>query len=87
MEAAVLSSPKSGITMKTLTTMPGVQLYTANFLGPWAGKGGTMYDKRGAVCLETQFYPNAMRCEGFRKPILKAGEAYHQVTVYAFSAK
>ena len=86
-EAAVLSSPKSGITMKTLTTMPGVQLYTANFLGPWAGKGGTMYDKRGAVCLETQFYPNAMRCEGFRKPILKAGEAYHQVTVYAFSAK
>ena len=45
-----------------------------------------MYDKRGAVCLETQFYPNAMRCEGFRKPILKVGEAYHQVTVYAFSA-
>ena len=85
-EAAVLSSPKSGITMKTLTTMPGVQLYTANFLGPWEGKGGTMYDRRGAVCLETQFYPNAMRCEGFRKPILKAGEAYHQVTVYAFSA-
>lgn len=85
-EAAVLSGPKSGITMKTLTTMPGMQLYSANFLGPWAGKGGTMYDKRGAVCLETQFYPNAMRCEGFRKPILKVGEAYHQVTVYAFSA-
>ena len=85
-EAAVLSSPKSGITMKTLTTMPGVQLYTANFLGPWEGKGGAMYDKRGAVCLETQFYPNAMRCEGFRKPILKAGETYHQTTVYAFSA-
>ena len=85
-EAAVLASPERGITMKTLTTMPGVQLYTANFLGPWEGKGGAMYDKRGAVCLETQFFPNAMRCEGFRKPILKAGEAYHQVTVYAFSA-
>ena len=86
-EAAVLSSPESGITMKTLTTMPGMQLYTANFLGPWAGKGGAVYDKRGAVCLETQFYPNAMRCEGFRKPILKAGETYHQVTVYEFSNK
>ena len=86
-EAAVLSSPESGITMKTLTTMPGMQLYTANFLGPWAGKGGAVYDKRGAVCLETQFYPNAMRCEGFRKPILKAGEMYHQVTVYEFSNK
>ena len=86
-EAAVLASPERGITMKAFTTMPGVQLYTANFLGPWEGKGGTMYDRRGAVCLETQFYPNAMRCEGFRKPILKAGETYHQTTVYAFSAK
>ena len=86
-EAAVLSSPESGITMKVFTTMPGVQLYTANFLGPWAGKGGAMYDRRGAVCLETQFYPNAMRCAGFRKPILKAGEAYRQATVYAFSVK
>lgn len=86
-EAAVLSSPESGITMKTLTTMPGMQLYTANFLGPWLGKGGAVYDRRGAVCLETQFYPNAMRCEGFRKPVLKAGEAYHQVTVYEFSSK
>lgn len=86
-EAAVLSSAESGITMKTYTTMPGVQLYTANFLGPWTGKGGALYEKRGAVCLETQFYPNAMQCAGFRKPILKAGESYHQVTVYAFSAK
>ena len=84
-EAAVLHSAQSGISMRVFTTMPGVQLYTANFLGPWNGKGGALYEKRGAVCLETQFYPNAMRCAGFRKPILKAGEAYHQETVYAFS--
>ena len=79
--AAVLSSAESGV------TMPGVQLYAANFLGPWTGKGGAMYEKRDAVCLETQFYPNAMQCEAFRKPVLKAGERYHQVTVYAFSNK
>ena len=45
------------------------------------------YQEGGAVCLETQFYPNAMQCEAFRKPVLKAGERYHQVTVYAFSNK
>lgn len=84
-EAAILHSAQSGITMRVFTTMPGAQLYTANFLGPWRGKGGARYEKRGAVCLETQFYPNAMRCDGFRKPVLKAGEAYHQETVYAFS--
>ena len=85
--AAVLSSAESGVTMRVSTTMPGVQLYAANFLGPWTGKGGAMYEKRDAVCLETQFYPNAMQCEAFRKPVLKAGERYHQVTVYAFSNK
>ena len=84
-DAAVLASAESGITMKTSTTMPGVQLYTANFLGPWEGKGGAMYRKRDGVCMETQFYPNAMACDHFKKPVLKAGEAYHQVTVYAFS--
>lgn len=84
-EAAALHSPESGITMKVFTTMPGVQLYTANFLGPWTGKGGQMYHSRDAVCLETQFYPNAMACEAFRKPVLRAGEAYHQVTQYAFT--
>lgn len=84
-EAAVLRSEETGIAMKTYTTMPGVQLYTANFLGPWRGKGGKLYENRGAVCLETQFYPNAMQCDAFRKPILRAGEKYREQTVYAFS--
>ena len=35
--------------MRVSTTMPGVQLYAANFLGPWTGKGGAMYEKRDAV--------------------------------------
>ena len=86
-EAAVLRGDQTGITMKTYTTMPGVQLYTANFLGPWKGKGGALYSRRDAVCLETQFYPNAMRCDAFRKPILKAGEKYHEETIYEFSAE
>lgn len=84
-EAAVLHSEQSGITMRVSTTMPGMQLYTANFLGPWSGKGGAMYHERDAVCLETQFYPNAMQCRGFKKPILKANERYYNVTEYSFT--
>lgn len=83
--AAVLQSEKSGISMAVDTTMPGVQLYTGNFLGPWPGKGGKIYNKRDGVCLETQYYPNAMVCD-FKKPILRAGERYHHVTRHTFWA-
>lgn len=83
--AAVLQSEKSGISMAVDTTMPGVQLYTGNFLGPWPGKGGKIYNKRDGVCLETQYYPNAMVCD-FKKPILRAGGRYHHVTRHTFWA-
>lgn len=83
--AAVLQSEKSGISMAVDTTMPGVQLYTGNFLGPWPGKGGKIYNKRDGVCLETQYYPNAMVWD-FKKPILRAGERYHHVTRHTFWA-
>lgn len=86
-EAAVLRGPHSGITLRLLTTMPGLQLYTANALLPRAGKGGALYRQRDAVCLETQFYPNAMCCPGFVRPILPAGERYHQLTRYCFSVE
>ena len=83
--AAELLVDRTGISLTVETTSPGVQLYTANFLGPWAGKGGAIYRPRDGVCLETQGYPNAMACEGFPKPILRAGEPYHHVTVFSFS--
>lgn len=85
--AAVLKSEQSGITMTVDTTMIGVQLYAGNVLGPWPGKNGVMYRKRDAVCLETQYYPNAMACKGFEKPILRTGEKYHHVTRHTFSAE
>ena len=71
--------------MTTLTDLPGLQLYTANFLSERAGKGGALMRERGAVCLETQLYPNAMDCYGFPSPVLRAGRPLHSETVYAFS--
>jgi len=84
---SVLTGEKSGIVMETWTTLPGIQLYSGNATGPRKGKGGAQYGKHSALCLETQFYPNAMACAGFEKPVLKAGEEFLHETRYAFSVK
>ena len=82
--AAELKSEVTGIRMQVFTDMPGVQLYTANFLGTQIGKGGREMQNRGAVCLETQLWPNAMNCWGFPSPVVRKGQAVHSGTVYSF---
>ncbi len=84
-DAATVLGDKSGIFMSVYTDMPGVQLYSANFLSPRRGKGGQELSPRCALCLETQLYPNAMNCYGFPSPVLHRGERLHSETVYAFS--
>ena len=83
---AVLRSPVTGIAMTVATDLPGVQLYSANSLGG-AGKNGRAYGPRRGVCLEPQFYPNAMAIESFQKPILRAGEQYDHSISYRFTAE
>ncbi len=83
--AAMLCGAQSGVKLTVWTDMPGMQLYTANFLTERRGKNGTVMQKHGAVCLETQLYPNAMNCYGFPSPVLRAGTHLHSETVYAFS--
>lgn len=83
--AAELYDPASGRRMKVYTTKPGVQLYTGNKLSDKiAGKGGIRYNKWSGLCLETQFFPNAMKHKHFPSPVLKAGELYHHITIYKF---
>ena len=57
--AAVLRSPLTGLTLEVYTDAPGVQVYTGNFLDGVVGKGGTKYQRRSAICLETQQYPDS----------------------------
>lgn len=85
--AAQLYSKETGIEMTVTTTLPGLQVYSGNFLTDRIGKYGTTYHKRDAICLETQYYPNAMACESFEKPILRAGNTYHHTTSFAFSIR
>lgn len=83
--AARAWSADTGIAMEVLTTMPGVQFYTGNFLdGCPRGKGGAPYDKHWAFCLETQYYPDSPNHPGFPSAVLAAGEIYESKTVYRF---
>jgi aldose 1-epimerase len=88
-EAGILYSEDSGICMTVLTDMPGMQVYTANGLKEEPGKDGAVYGRRSAVCLETQFRPNAINSTDpdIRKGcILKAGEEFISSTIYRFSS-
>lgn len=81
---AILHDPSSGRTMAVSTDCPGLQVYTANFVGE-AGKDGVQYGPRSAVALETQFYPDALHHPDWAQPVTPAGKPYHSVTKYSFS--
>lgn len=83
-KVAEMSSGESKITMEVYTDLPGMQLYTGNFIIEAKGKGGAIYHKRQAACFETQFFPDAIHKENFDGPICKKGEAYKTVTMYKF---
>ena len=84
---ASLEGDQSGIVMDVFTDMPGVQFYAGNFLagGP-LGKGGRVHERRDALCLETQNYPDAPNQKSFPSAVLSPREVYETRTTYAFSA-
>jgi aldose 1-epimerase len=84
--AARAVDPASGRVLECFTTQPGVQLYTGNFLdGTIHGKGGKVYGRRSAFCLETQHFPDSPNKPSFPTAELKPGQTYHETTVYKFS--
>ena len=80
---ACVYDPETGRKMECYTTLPGVQLYTACSTGGFKGKKA--YVNHCALCLETQGYPNSPNCPEYPSTALKAGDTYHETTVYKFS--
>ncbi len=86
--AARVTEPTTGRQMEVWTTEPGVQFYSAIHLdGKITGKGGISYPKYGALCLETQHYPDSPNRPNFPSTVLKPGAKFHSETIYKFSAK
>jgi len=85
--AARVTEPESGRVLEVLTTQPGLQFYTGNFLdGTIRGKSGKVYGRRSAFCLETQHFPDSPNKPNFPSTELKSGQTYHETTIYKFSA-
>lgn len=86
--ASELWCPSTGIDLKVYTDEPGIQVYTGNFLdGSVAGKGGIVYNRRAAICLETQHYPDSPNKTQWPSVVLRPGETYRSHCVYVFSVK
>lgn len=88
--AARLYDPSSGRVMEVYTTQPGMQVYTGNFLTGKdidIGKGGKIYAIRGAVCLETQHFPDSPNKPNFPTTVLNPGQWFTSTTMFRFSPK
>ena len=85
--AAQAYDPHSGRVLEVLTTEPGIQLYTGNFLDGIHGKDGKVYNRRYAFCLETQHFPDSPNHPNFPTTELKPGQHFESTTIYKFSTK
>jgi aldose 1-epimerase len=86
--SATVREPKSGRVMDVLTSEPGIQLYTGNFLdGTITGKAGVAYQKHFGFCLETQHFPDSINHPNFPPVVLQPGRTFKSTTVYRFSAR
>lgn len=87
-EVAVLYSSSSGRKLTVLTTEPGLQFYSGNFLdGSLTGKGGAVYKKRFGLCLETQHFPDSPNKPQFPTTRLDPAQGYSTETWYRFSVE
>jgi aldose 1-epimerase len=86
--AAEVFEPVSGRVLEVLTTEPGIQFYSGNFLdGTVHGKDGQLYGHRTGFCLETQHFPDSPNHPNFPSTELKPGQAYRSTTVFRFATR
>jgi len=82
----------NGLRMTVSTNAPGVQIYTGGGIdcenSQWKvpGKGGVLYQKCGAICIETQNYPDAINhsIKFGHNSVLKMNELYFHVARHVF---
>lgn len=82
-----LYEENSGRCMEVFTDLPGVQIYTANYLGVCIGRHKKVYKTYGAICMETQYFPNHINEENFVSAVFDKEHPYESTTIYKFSIK
>lgn len=85
---ARVTEPTTGRILEVLSTEPGLQFYSGNFLdGTLKGKGGWVYQFRNGFCMEPQHFPDSPNQPNFPSVVLKPGQTYKNTIIYRFSAK
>jgi aldose 1-epimerase len=80
---AQVVEPESGRILEVLSTEPGLQFYSGNFLdGSNVGKGGEVYNFRSAFAMEPQHFPNSPNRPDFPPVVLKPGQVYHNTIIF-----
>src|ERR1051326_8741617 len=83
---ARVTEPTSGRALEVLSTEPGLQFYSGNFLdGKLTGKGGWGYQFLNDFCMEPQHFPDSPNHPDFPSVLLKPGQVYHNIIVFRFS--
>ena len=85
---ARVTEPTTGRVLEVLSTEPGLQFYSGNFLdGTLKGKGGTVYQFRSGFCMEPQHFPDSPNKPQFPSVVLKPGQTYRNTIIFKFSAR
>jgi aldose 1-epimerase len=85
---AAVFEPETGRVLEVLSTEPGLQFYSGNFLdGTLTGKGGRVYEQRAGFTLEPQHFPDSPNHPNFPSTVLKPGQVYKNTIVYRFSSR
>jgi len=87
-KAAELYSPATGRVLEVMTTQPGVQVYTGNWLeGCPKGKNGATYHDYYGVAIECQHFPDSPNKKDFPSTTLRPGETFHEAIIFGFSVR
>lgn len=85
---ATVFEPDTGRVLEVLSTEPGLQFYSGNFLdGSITGKGGSVYRLRSGFCMEPQHFPDSPNHPDFPSAVLEPGQTYRNTIIYRFSAR
>ncbi|MCJ2187196.1 galactose mutarotase [Novosphingobium sp. 2638] len=84
--AARLEDPASGRVLEVLTTEPGLQVYSGNFLdGTYIGKHHHVYRMGDGIALEPQKFPDSPNHSNFVSARVDPGKPYRHVMIYRVS--
>ncbi|MDE1156040.1 MAG: galactose mutarotase [Acidobacteriaceae bacterium] len=81
---AEVYEPSTGRTLHVLTTQPGVQFYSGNYID---AAEPVHYGARTGFCLETQHFPDSPNHPQFPSTVLRPGETFRSHTIFTFGAR